>query len=216
MRKDLTALYIILGVLLLIFLILLIRVQVFAKYTDALRLTLKVLFVRIRLIDPDKEKKPKKKKKKKPQPKKDQEPKKEEKKKEEKKENLLTRLKDKKGVTGILSLLSSLAELAGKTMKNLFSHIVIHKLDLGLSIKGEDAASTAVTYGRLCAVVYPSVNIITAVTDTKDYHVTVEPLFDDSKETSVYADVHAHIRVIWVVWEALKAAVKLLIIRIKL
>lgn len=213
-----TALYIILGILLLIFLILLIRVQVFAEYTDTLRLSIKVLFVRIRLIDPDKEKKPKKekkeKKKKKQPEKKKEEPK--EKKEKPKKQNLLQKLKEKKGVTGLISLFTSLAKIAGTTMKKLFSHIVIHRLDVGLAIKGEDAAATALTYGRLCSVIYPSVNIITAATKTKDYHVTVEPVFDDSRETEVYASVHAHLRVIWALLEVLKAAFKVLWVRIRL
>ena len=210
-----TALYIIPGVLLLIFLILMIRVQVFAQYSDTLRLTVQVLFVKLKLIDPDKEQKPKEKKKKKKKPKeKKEEPK--EKKEKPKKKSFLEKLKDKKGVTGILSLLSSLAKIAGTTLKNLFSHIVIHRFDLGMAIKGEDASATAVSYGKLCAVVYPCVNIITAATVTKDYHVTVEPIFDDSRETEVYANVHAHFRIIWAVWEVLKAAVKLLWVRIRL
>lgn len=210
-----TALYIVLGILLLIFLILLIRVQVFMEYTDTVRLSVKVLFVRIRLIDPDKEKKPKKEKpaKKKEKPAKKKEETKEEK---EKKPNMLSKLKDKKGVTGLIELFTSLAKIAGGLLKGLFSHIVIHRLDIGLAIKGEDASATALTYGKLCSVIYPSVNIITAATKTKDYNVTVEPIFDDSRETEVYANIHAHLRVIWAVWEALKAAVKILWVRIRL
>ena len=212
-----TALYIVLGILLLIFLILLIRVQVFMEYSDTVRLSIKVLFVRIRLIDPDKEKKPKKEKPKKKKKKKKPEKKEaKEDKKKEKKPNMLSKLKDKKGVTGLIDLFTQLAKIAGGTLKNLFSHIVIHRLDVGLAIKGSDASDTALTYGRLCSVIYPSVNIITAATKTKDYHVTVEPVFDDSRETEVYADIHAHLRVIWAVWEVLKAAVKVLWARIRL
>ncbi len=213
-----TALYIVLGILLLIFLILLIRVQVFMEYSDTIRLSVKVLFVKIRLIDPDKEKKPKmekpekKKKKKKPEKKKEETEEKEKK----KKPNMLQKLKDKKGVTGLLSLFTSLAKIAGGMLKGLFSHIVIHRLDVGLAIKGSDASDTALTYGKLCSVIYPSINIITAATKTKDYHITVEPVFDDSRETEVYANIHAHLRIIWAVWEVLKAAVKVLWVRIRL
>lgn len=211
-----TALYIILGILFLIFLILLIRVKVFAEYTDTLRLSVKVLFIRIRLIDPDKEKKPKKEKKKeeKKKPEKKEEPK--EKKEKPAKQNMLQKLKEKKGITGLLSLFTSLAKIAGGALKGLFSHIVIHRLDVGLAIKDEDAAATALTYGRLCSVIYPSVNIITAATKMKDYRVSVEPVFDDSRQTQIYANIHAHLRVIWAVWEVLKAAVKILWVRIRL
>ena len=209
-----TALFIVLGILLLIFLILLIRVQVLMEYSDTVRLSIKVLFVKIRLIDPDKKEKPKKEKPKKKKKKKPE--KKEEKKEKEKKPNMLTKLKDKKGITGLIELFTSLAKIAGGTLKKLFSHIMIHRLDVGLAIKGSDASDTALTYGRLCSVIYPSVNIITSATKTKDYHVTVEPVFDDSRETEIYASIHAHLRVIWAVWEVLKAAVKVLWVRIRL
>ena len=58
-------LYILLGILLLIFLISLIRVQVFLLYSEDLTLSLKILFFKIKLLPQDetkkKEKKPKRK-----------------------------------------------------------------------------------------------------------------------------------------------------------
>lgn len=211
------ALYIILGILLLLFLITLIRVQVFAQYTDTLALTVKVLFFKIRLL-PAKEKKEKKKpKKEKPKEKKPQEKKPEKKKKEKKKKpSYLSKLKEKKGLTGLLSLFTSLAQIAAGMLKRIFSHIVIKKLDVGITLSGEDAASVAVNYGRVCSVLYPAVNVITAATVCKSYNVVVEPIFDPDKDTQVYADVHAYLRIIFVLAAAIIAAVKLLIVRIKL
>lgn len=212
------ALYIILGILLLLFLITLIKVEVFATYTDTLTLVLKVLFVKITLVSPDK--KPKKKKEKpkkeKPKEKKPEEKKPKKKEKEEKKPSYLGKLKEKKGLSGIVSLFTSLAKIAAGALKGIFSHIVIKKLDVGITLSGEDAASVAVTYGRLCSVFYPAVNIITAATVCEDYQVTIEPLFNPDKDTEIYADVHAYLRIIFLLWEAIKAAVKLLIVRMKL
>ena len=211
------ALYIILGVLLLLFLILLIRVQVFMHYADGLTLSVKVLFFKKTLIPapPKKtkpEKKPKKPKKKKEKPQEtgqeEEEPK--------KKQSYLSKLREKKGLSGLVSLFTGLARIAGSALKGLFSHIVIHNLDIGIALNSGDAADTAVTYGRLCSVVYPAVNIIVAATVCKDYQVTMEPVFDSEKTTEVYADVHAHLRLIFAVWEALKAGAKLLIVRIKM
>ena len=212
------ALYIILGILLLIFLILLIKVEVFATYTDELALTLKVLFYKKKLLPappkPEKKKKaPAKKPKKKKPEKKEEETEGKEKK---EKKSYIAKLKDKKGLSGIVSLLGSLAKIAGGMLKGIFSHIVIHKLNVGIALNSGDAASTAVTYGKLCAAVYPSINIIVAATVCKNYNITIEPVFDDDKSTEVYADVHAHLRLIFVAGEAIKAAVKLLIVRIKL
>ena len=212
------ALYILLGFLLLLFLITLLSVHVYFDFVDEPVLSVRVLFVRIPIL-PAKEKKQKPEKKKKQKKKKKPEPKKEEKKEEKpkkEKKSLITKLREKKGLTGILSLLTELSKLAGTTLKNLFSHIVIHKFDFGIMLSGEDASSVAVNYGRLCSVVYPAVNIITAATKCKDYNVTLEPVFDPDRKTEIYVSVHAHLRIVFAVWEALKAGVKLLIIRIKL
>ena len=211
------ALYIILGILLILFLITLIRVQVLAQYSESLTLVLKVLFVKITLVSPDKkkkEKKPKKEKpKKKPEPKKE---KSEEKTKKKKKQSYLAKLKEKKGLSGVVSLLLSLAKIAGGILKGLFSHIVLKKFDIGIALSGDDAASVAINYGKLCSLVYPAVNVITAATVCKDYNVTLEPVFDPDKDTEIYADVHAYIRVLFILHEAIKAAIRLLIVRMKL
>lgn len=209
------ALYIILGILLLLFLITLIRVQVFFSYTEDVALSVKVLFVKIKLLPAKKkEKKPKKEKpkEKKPEPKKPEKEKKEKK----KKPSYLSKLKEKKGLSGLLSLFTSAAKIAGGLLKGIFSHIVIKKMDVGIALSGEDAASVAVNYGRVCSVLYPAVNVISAATVCQRYNVVVEPVFDPDKPTEVYADVHAYLRIIFVLAAAIKAAVKLLIVRIKL
>lgn len=212
-----TALYIILGILLLLFLLTLIRVQVFMQYTDDVALSVKVLFVKIRILPSAKKKKKEKPKKEKPKEKKSKEEKpKKEKKEKKKKPSYLSKLKEKKGLSGLLSLFTSLAKIAAGMLKGIFSHIVIKKLDVGISLSGEDAATVAVNYGRVCSALYPAVNVITAATICENYHVVVEPVFEPDKPTEVYADIHAYLRIIFVLAEAIKAAVKLLIVRIKL
>lgn len=210
------ALYIILGILLLLFLISLIRVQVFAQYAETLTLSVKVLFFKIQLL-PAKEEKEKKPKKEKPKKKKPEQKKPEEDKKEKKKKpSFLSKLKDKKGITGLLSLFTSIAKIAMGMLKNIFSHIVIKKLDVGIALSGEESADVAVNYGRVCSVLYPAVNVITAATVCENYNVVVEPVFNPDQPTEVYADVHAYLRIIFVLAAAIKAAVKILIVRIKL
>ena len=211
-----TALYIILGILLFLFLICLIRVQVFLLYTQDVHLTLKVLFYKKALVPSEKKDGHKKKKEKKEKKQEPEEPKEKKKDKKEKKPGYLGRLKAKKGLSGIVSLFVEIAKLAGGLLKGLFSHIVIKRLNVGIALNSGDAASTAIMYGKLCSAVYPAVNVITAVTVCKDYQVTLEPIFDDDRDTEIYADVHAYIRVGWALWEALKAGVKLLIFRIRM
>ena len=210
------ALWIILGILLFLFLILLIKIEVLMQYSQEITLVLKILFFKIVLLSPDKPKEEKKKKepeKEKPKEEKPKEKKPEEKK---KKQSYLSKLKEKKGLSGLVSLFVSIAKIAVGALKGIFSHIVLKKFDVGIALSGDDAASTAVTYGKLCSVIYPAINVITSVMVCKDYHVTIEPVFDIDKNTEVFADIHAYLRPIFAVNEALKAGVKILIARIKL
>ena len=210
------ALWIILGILLFLFLILLIKIEVLMQYSQEITLVLKILFFKIVLLSPDKPKEEKKKKepeKEKPKEEKPKEKKPEEKK---KKQSYLSKLKEKKGLSGLVSLFVSIAKIAVGALKGIFSHIVLKKFDVGIALSGDDAASTAVTYGKLCSVIYPAINVITSVMVCKDYHVTIEQVFDIDKDTEVFADIHAYLRPIFAVNEALKAAVKILIARIKL
>ena len=210
------ALWIILGILLFLFLILLIKIEVLMQYSQEITLVLKILFFKIVLLSPDKPKEEKKKKepeKEKPKEEKPKEKKPEEKK---KKQSYLSKLKEKKGLSGLVSLFVSVAKIAVGALKGIFSHIVLKKFDVGIALSGDDAASTAVTYGKLCSVIYPAINVITSVMVCKDYHVTIEPVFDIDKDTEVFADIHAYLRPIFAVNEALKAGVKILIARIKL
>lgn len=209
-----TALYIILGILAFLFLITLIKVELFFTYTEEPFLTLKILFIKIQLVPPQKKSKKKKKPEKKKEPSK-QKIKEEKTKKKEKKPSYLSKLKEKKGLSGLISLFLSVAELAATTLKNIFSHIVVHKFDVYIQFVGSDAADTAVKYGELCGAIYSSVNIINGITDFKDYNVKIEPLFDENKKTCVKCDIHAHIRIIFIVFHAVLAGIRLLWLRIK-
>lgn len=209
------ALYIILAILLLIFLILLVKVEFYADYSDKLKLTLKILFFKKTIVDPNEKKKPKKKEEK---PKKEEKKKDDKKKKEEKKEkkSYLTKLKEKKGLPGIVSIFTSLAKIAQGLLKNVFKHIVVHRFDVNIVIVGEDAADTAIKYGELCAVIYSSVDILLSITDTKDYSISVMPDFDSDAKPKISVVSNVHIRPLFVLHHAIIAGIKLLIARAKL
>lgn len=206
------ALYIVLAVLLFIFLLLLVKIQIFFEYSDKLRLTVKYLFIKKTIVAPEEKPKAKKAEKK---PKK--EPQQQEKKKEKKKkQSYLSKLKDKKGISGIVSIFTSLARIASGLLKNVFKHIVIKRFDVDIVIVGSDASDTALKYGKLCAVIYPSLNIILSVTDTKDYKISVMPDFDDDAKSKVKVSSYAYARPIFLVYHLLIAGVKILIARAKL
>ena len=212
-------LYIILGILLLIFLISLIRVQVFALYSQDLTLTLKILFFKIKILPQpeekkEKEKKPKKEKKEKKKKKEEEKPEKD-KKEEKKKPSLIAELKDKHGVTGLIELFRSAANIATGMLKGIISHVVFERLDVGIMLSGEDAASVALTYGKVCSALYPAINILASATVCRDYNISIEPVFDPEKPTEVYADVHVYLRIIFVLGAALKAGFRFLFLFLK-
>lgn len=207
-----TALYIILGVLLLIALLLTVRIRVFFTFDGEATVVLKILFFKKTLVPPPEKKEKKPKPPKQPKEKSDKQTEK------SKPEELsyLDKIRQKKGLSGLVSLLTGLAKLAGGALKYLASHTVIRKLDVGVAINAGDAASTAITYGRLCSAIYPAVNVITAVTVCRSYNVTVEPIFDSEQQTWASAEVHAYLRLFFLVVEGIRAGIRLLLLRFRM
>lgn len=205
------ALYILLALALLITFLCLLKLRFTAEYHEKLTLKLKVLFFEFTLVPYDKKKK-KKRKKKVPKTKKE---KTDTKTKKEKKPSLVKKLSDKKGVEGLFSILTEIVQLATSTLKGLFTSIVIEHFDLSLTVVGEDAADTALKYGKLCGVVYPAVSVICSTAKCEDYNVNVTPDFDDEAKMKTSAYAQFYIRVYHIFRYGLKAAIKLLFIRYK-
>ena len=103
-----------------------------------------------------------------------------------KKENLLQTVYHEKGLGGLLHLLQTLAQAAGGALQTLFRHIRAKKLSLHLAVAAEDAAQTAVLYGKVCAVVYPAVSVLASSMKCRHYEVAVVPNFQ-TEETAVQA-----------------------------
>ena len=194
------ALYIILGIILLLFALCFVKLEFFANYNESLTLKLKVLFAQFNLVP----KKPKAEK-----------TKKSEKKEKEKKPSYLKKLSEKKGVSGLLSIFVELSKLVFTTLKGLFANTVVTNFDLDIKVSGDDAADTALKYGKLCGVIYSAVSIVCNATQTKSYNLNVTPDFDDEAQSLVRCDIRFYIRVFYVLKYLLKALIKLLVIRYK-
>lgn len=202
------ALYILLGLFLVLGLLCLLKLKIIAQYTDSLTLKLRVLFLTFTLVPA--EKKPKKQKK---IPEKKKESSKKTAKKE-KKPSYLKKLSGKKGLSGLISMLAEVVKLIGSTAKGIYSNIVIEKLNLDITIVGDDAADTALKYGKLCGIFYSAVSVICDnVKEVYDYNVNVTPDFDDEAKGKIFADTVFYIRVFYVLKFALKALFKMLVIR---
>ena len=207
------ALYIILGVLLFLFLLTLLNIWVYFDYDNKPALSARIAFVRLQLVPP-KPQKPKKKKKK-PKPAATDKPK--EKKPAEKKSAVdLKKLLKEKGVSGILNIVKRIAELAVGTLGDLFSKVVVNRLDITVDIAGSDAADAAVKYGRVCAVFYPALNIILNVFKVKKRNINLSPDFTDGAKSRAKAKVVARVRVISLICVAIKRGIQALKLYMKL
>ena len=96
----------------------------------------------------------------------------------QKKENKFRLLLKEKGLTGFLHLMGETAAVAEGLMKKLFSHIKIYFLSGNIIIGGDDAAETAITYGKACSIIYPAVSTIATVTKCGKYAISVVPDFN--------------------------------------
>ena len=186
-------LYILLGILLVIFLLLLTPVKLKASYNENFRCVLKIGFVKFSLYPP----KPKKKKK----PKKADE---EQKSEETKKESLIK----EKGISWLFDLIKKIADLAVGALKDFFRHIIVKKLLLSISIAGSDAADTAVKYGYCCSAVYPAFGIIVGAVKCKKYGVDISPNFEEKAKSAVNMELEARIKILWLLALVIKHGIK--------
>lgn len=191
-------LYILLGIALFVALVMFIPITLRASYKEDFWCAVYIGFVKLQLV-PAKPKKEKKKKVKKQTPKTKQP-----KKATEKKPSLIK----KYGIEWLLNLIKRVAELAVSALQDFFSHILVEKLSLSISVAGDDAADTAIKYGKYCAVVYPAVGTIVRVVKCKGYGVDINPIFSEKAETEINFDFVARVFVFRLVALAVKHGIK--------
>lgn len=115
------------------------RVTVIFDYKDDLILTVKYLFIPIMKIPADKPKKEKKPKKAKKSSKKTTEP--------ENSEKTEEKPKKKPALADILEVAKLAVNSVGKPLKKIIKRTIIAHLSLNISVGGEDAAKTAISFG---------------------------------------------------------------------
>lgn len=191
-------LYILLGIALFVALVMFIPITLRASYKEDFWCAVYIGFVKLQLV-PAKPKKEKKKKVKKQTPKTEQP-----KKATEKKPSLIK----KYGIEWLLNLIKRVAELAVSALQDFFSHILVKKLSLSISVAGDDAADTAIKYGKYCAVVYPAVGTIVRAVKCKGYGVDINPNFSEKAETEINFDFVARVFVFRLVALAVKHGIK--------
>lgn len=167
-----TALYIILGIIAFFVIVPSIPVVLDLEYTDAVRCKASWLFLKFDLYPfPEKKKKEEKpkeeKKEEKPEEKKEEAPK-------PKKENFLKTFYNNQGLSGVIELLNNcVAALKRFSVKLVKRAVIIKKFHLDVHITEDDAAATAIKYGKVCSGLYPSLGFICSNMKVKDYKVNV-------------------------------------------
>lgn len=110
------------------------------------------------------------------------------------------------GVAASLRYLTRLAQLAGTALRDVLPAVTVARLELHLRIAAEEAADTAVEYGRVCAVVFPGLAALERWLPVRRRRVTVEPDFLRER-SAAQIEVGFHVRP----WRLLWAAVVFLV-----
>lgn len=77
--------------------------------------------------------------------------------KKKEKKNLFKDILQEKGLKGFLKILQEAAKLLGGSLRRLARHIRLKTFSLEIAVSTEDAAETAIQYGKVCSAVYPRI-----------------------------------------------------------
>ena len=102
------------------------------------------------------------------------------------------------GVTATLHYLSRLAAAAGRAAGKALRAVTVDRLCLEMLVAAEDPSRTAVQYGQVCGVLYPSLAAVQNVITVRRRHLRVEPNFLVGK-SDVFLDVRLHLWVFRIV-----------------
>ncbi|MBO4468529.1 MAG: DUF2953 domain-containing protein [Clostridia bacterium] len=188
-----TAVYIILGILIFFFLILIIPVKVSLAFEDGVFSAI-VYYGFIRIFNSKKPRKEKPEKKAKKQTKK--QAKKQEKDQKKKKEpsafsKLFAHKKAKLGLTGAVKFFLDLLKDALSKLVWIVRKIKFRKFRLNLVVASDDAATTAINYGYFCTAIYPTLSFLSANTNLTLKEVDISA---DYNKTAIDFDLSVNLK----------------------
>lgn len=200
----LIALYILLGIVLLLVCILSIKVRVSASYAEQFFVHIHWLFLKYRLypLPPKKEK---------PKEEKPAEAPQEPQQTKEKKPNIFQQFYENQGFDGTVQLIERAADETGTLLRSIKKHLWIDELFIWMTVsKDQDAAATAIAYGELCEKVFPALGFICSNLNVGKYDFEIEPDFLGASNTASFETVIS-IRPIFLIGAALRFAIRVLI-----
>jgi len=94
---------------------------------------------------------------------------------------------DKDSVTALLSFIG---QQTGTTFKKVGKRISVKEFGVTMTVSGDDAAKTAIKYGRIAAVAYPALNVMKKAFNVKNMSLELVP---DFLANSDAAEFHNHV-----------------------
>ncbi|NCC86962.1 MAG: DUF2953 domain-containing protein [Clostridia bacterium] len=91
------------------------------------------------------------------------------------------------GFGGTIEILQYIASKTKVMFTKVLKHIVIKELFVDLTVAGNDAADTAMNYGKTCAAVFPALGTICTNMKVREYNVDINPDFIAKKNNG---DLH--------------------------
>lgn len=107
------------------------------------------------------------------------------------------------GPGAVIHYLTAMASLVSAAVRRLLAALIVDKLQLELTVAGEDAAETAILHGAACAAVFPALAAIQNFVRIRRRAVTVSPDFLGG-ESGVKLDIRLHAYPGRLLWAALR------------
>lgn len=87
-----------------------------------------------------------------------------------------------RGASGAIEFLWEILKLVCGRFAKVMRGAVVSKFNLDLEIVGEDAADTALRYGKLCGVIYPALSLIFQNVRKYRHEINMRPNFNNEHE----------------------------------
>lgn len=130
-------------------------------------------------------------------------------------QSLFGSLREERGFWGAIKFFVDLGRMLGGCMLRIYRGIAVNKFVLRAEIVGEDAADTAVKYGRVCAAAYPALSYLLGSARRYSQDIEITPNFDGD-EGRIYFEGEFVVFPVLVLWHTLCALVKFAVNQIKL
>ena len=99
-----------------------------------------------------------------------------------KKQSFFGSLREQRGFFGALKFFADAGKMLGGAAGRIYRGIRIDRLTLHVSISGDDAAETAINYGRICSAAFPALSYL--LSSTRGY----DPASPETKDIEIIPD----------------------------